>query len=170
MRPKESEDKMAEKLYRSRRKKMIGGVSAGLGEYLNVDPVLIRVLFVILTIINPLTLLAYIILWIVVEEEPYQNEAFEMGSSTEYKQTQTSSEPQNEDTGTSGARTKSQHSTEVKEGRGKTIAGIILIAIGFVFLAEQWFPRFDFGDIFPYALVGVGAWLIYNSLNKNKRR
>ncbi|MDZ7765524.1 MAG: PspC domain-containing protein [Melioribacteraceae bacterium] len=161
---------MAEKLYRSRRKKMIGGVSAGLGEYLNVDPVLIRVLFVILTIINPLTLLAYIILWIVVEEEPYRNEAFEMGSGVENQQTNDTGESRNEEMGTTGAGTKSQHSTQVKEGRGKTIAGIILIAIGFIFLAEQWFPRFDFEDIFPYALVGVGAWLIYHSMNKNKRR
>ena len=35
---------MKERLYRSRNR-VIGGVSAGLGEYLNIDPVIVRVPF-----------------------------------------------------------------------------------------------------------------------------
>src|SRR5690606_30841933 len=60
-----------ERLYRSREKKVIGGVAGGLGEYLNIDPVILRVLFVIFAIINGLGILLYILLWIVVPEEPY---------------------------------------------------------------------------------------------------
>ena len=158
---------MAERLYRSRRKKMIGGVSAGLGEYINVDPVLIRVLFVIFTIINPLTLLAYIILWIVVEEEPYEKPAFEMNSSYSTgaeSKTESSFEEQNA--------SETEQTTEIKkekDGRGRTIAGIILIAIGLVFLADEWFPTFDFVDIFPYALVAGGLWLVIKSKNKKEK-
>ncbi len=37
---------MERKLYRSRADKMVAGVCGGLGEYLDVDPTLIRLLFV----------------------------------------------------------------------------------------------------------------------------
>ncbi len=54
------------KLYRSRSQKMIAGVSGGLGEYFDVDPVLIRLLFVVTAFISGVGILAYIVLWIVV--------------------------------------------------------------------------------------------------------
>lgn len=54
------------RLYRSRSEKMIAGVCGGLGEYFDVDPVLIRLLFVVTALISGVGLLAYIILWIVV--------------------------------------------------------------------------------------------------------
>ncbi len=54
------------RLYRSRSQKMIAGVSGGLGEYFDVDPILIRLLFVVTTFISGVGLLAYVVLWIVV--------------------------------------------------------------------------------------------------------
>ena len=57
------------KLYRSRSQKMIAGVSGGLGEYFDVDPVLIRLLFVVTAFISGVGILAYIVLWIVVPFE-----------------------------------------------------------------------------------------------------
>ncbi|MCF8355372.1 MAG: PspC domain-containing protein, partial [Melioribacteraceae bacterium] len=43
---------MSSRLYRSSQSKVIGGVSGGLGEYLNIDPVIIRIIFVLLTIFH----------------------------------------------------------------------------------------------------------------------
>jgi phage shock protein C len=57
------------RLYRSRSQKMLAGVCGGLGEYFDVDPVLIRLLFVVTTFISGAGILAYIILWIVVPFE-----------------------------------------------------------------------------------------------------
>lgn len=57
------------RLYRSRSQKMLGGVCGGLGEYFDVDPILIRLLFVVTTFISGAGILAYIILWIVVPFE-----------------------------------------------------------------------------------------------------
>jgi phage shock protein C len=57
------------RLYRSRSQKMIAGVCGGLGEYFDVDPVLIRLLFVVTTFISGVGILAYIVLWIVVPFE-----------------------------------------------------------------------------------------------------
>ena len=57
------------RLYRSRSQKMVAGVCGGLGEYFDVDPVLIRLLFVVTTFISGAGILAYIVLWIVVPFE-----------------------------------------------------------------------------------------------------
>jgi phage shock protein C len=54
------------RLYRSRSQKMIAGVCGGLGEYFDVDPVLIRLLFVVTAFISGVGILAYLVLWIVV--------------------------------------------------------------------------------------------------------
>ncbi|MHB2153026.1 PspC domain-containing protein [Calditrichota bacterium GD2] len=57
-------------LYRSRKNRMIAGVCGGLAEYFNMDPTIVRLLYVILTLFsNGLGILAYIILILAVPEE-----------------------------------------------------------------------------------------------------
>jgi phage shock protein C len=60
------------KLYRSRNKRMIAGVCAGLGEFFGVDPTLVRLAFVAVTLFGfpHISLPAYLIMMIVVPEEP----------------------------------------------------------------------------------------------------
>lgn len=58
------------KLYRSRQERMIGGVAGGLGEYLNVDPTLMRLAFVILTFFGGSGIPIYLIMWLVIPESP----------------------------------------------------------------------------------------------------
>ena len=58
------------KLYRSRGNRIIGGVCAGLGEYLGVDPTAIRLIYIILALWFGSGILAYIIFLILVPEEP----------------------------------------------------------------------------------------------------
>jgi phage shock protein C len=55
------------RLYRSRQHKLIAGVCGGLAEYFNIDPVIVRILWVVFFHIG---LLAYIILWVIVPEAP----------------------------------------------------------------------------------------------------
>jgi len=61
---------MQKRLRRSRTEKMIGGVCGGLGEYFNVDPTIIRVLWVAITLLGGAGVIAYLILWIVMPLEP----------------------------------------------------------------------------------------------------
>lgn len=63
------------KLYRSRRSKMIGGVAAGLAEYLSIDVTLMRLLFVLLGLALPNFVLAYLIAWLIIPEEPRQSDS-----------------------------------------------------------------------------------------------
>ncbi len=58
------------KLYRSRTEKMLGGVCGGLAGYLDFDVTLIRVLWVLATLLGGSGGLAYLIVWIIVPREP----------------------------------------------------------------------------------------------------
>jgi phage shock protein C len=58
------------KVYRSQRNRMIGGVCGGLGEYLDIDPTLVRILFVLAALFGGHGLLLYVILLILVPLEP----------------------------------------------------------------------------------------------------
>jgi phage shock protein C len=49
--------------------RMIAGVCGGLAKYFDIDPTIVRVLFVVTIFIGGGGILAYIILWIVVPEE-----------------------------------------------------------------------------------------------------
>lgn len=60
----------AKKLYRSRSDRMLGGVCGGLGDYFNVDPTLMRLIFVVLFLLGGHGLLVYLILWIIIPLEP----------------------------------------------------------------------------------------------------
>ena len=58
------------KLYRSRKERMIAGVCGGLGDYFDIDPTLVRLLFVVATLFGgPMGPLAYLIFMIVVPNE-----------------------------------------------------------------------------------------------------
>jgi phage shock protein C len=57
------------RLMRSRTDTMIAGVSGGLARYLNVDPVLIRLVFVVLAFSGP-GIVIYPLLWLVMPLEP----------------------------------------------------------------------------------------------------
>jgi phage shock protein C len=63
------------RLYRIPSQGMIGGVCAGLGEYLRADPTLIRLIFVFLVLAGMSGVLIYIIMWIVVPVKPAEIES-----------------------------------------------------------------------------------------------
>ncbi len=58
-------------LRRSRANRMIGGVVGGLAEYMGMDPVLARVLYILISVFSAAFpgILVYIVLWIVIPEE-----------------------------------------------------------------------------------------------------
>ena len=60
---------MDKRLYRSRKDKMIAGVAGGLGEYFNVDPTIVRLVFVLLALAGGPGVLLYFIMWIITPVE-----------------------------------------------------------------------------------------------------
>jgi len=58
------------KLYRSRKNKVIGGVASGLAEYFDIDAAIMRLIFAFLAVVFPTFIIAYILAWIIVPEQP----------------------------------------------------------------------------------------------------
>jgi phage shock protein C len=60
------------RLYRSRSDRMLGGVLGGLGPYVGIDPTFLRIIVAVLTVLGPgsFLVIAYIVMWVVVPEEP----------------------------------------------------------------------------------------------------
>lgn len=145
---------MKDKLYRSRRIRVFGGIAGGMSQYFNLDPIIIRVIFVIITIMHGVGLILYIILWIVIPEEPFEM-AYQ--APADNKEGQSTGDPN----------IQSTIIPEIKKSHnGRTVAGIILICVGLIFFADRMIPSFDFGDILPVIFVMLGAVLIWDSIKK----
>ncbi len=65
---------MSKQLFRSETNKVIGGVCGGLGEYFDVDPVLVRVVAVLLALATGVAVVGYIVAWIIVPKRPFEME------------------------------------------------------------------------------------------------
>lgn len=61
---------MAKKLYRSKEGRKIAGVCSGLGDYFDIDPTIIRLIWLAMLFAVGSGVLAYIIAWIIVPEKP----------------------------------------------------------------------------------------------------
>lgn len=72
---------MNKRLYRSEENKIVGGVCGGIGEYFELDPVLVRIITVLLIMAPGIGVLAYIIGWIIIPKRPPEVAA----SQTEYQ-------------------------------------------------------------------------------------
>lgn len=60
---------MYKRIYRTRDDRMLGGVCGGLGRYFNVDPTIVRLLFVLLTVTGGSGVALYLACWIVFPDE-----------------------------------------------------------------------------------------------------
>jgi len=58
------------KLYKSTKNKILGGVCAGIADYLNMDPTIIRILWVVLGFVYGFGVLAYIVAWLIMPDNP----------------------------------------------------------------------------------------------------
>lgn len=63
---------MNRKLYRSSKNKMICGVCGGIGEYLNIDPTLVRLIWAVLAC-SGTGIVVYLLAAIIIPQEPDEN-------------------------------------------------------------------------------------------------
>lgn len=60
------------RIYRSKKEKIIAGVCGGIAEYFEIDPVIVRLVFVALILASFSSLIFYIVAWVIVPENPEQ--------------------------------------------------------------------------------------------------
>lgn len=59
------------RLYRSKTDRLLGGICGGIGRYYDTDPNLVRIVWVVLTLLSVgVGVIAYLAAWIIVPEEP----------------------------------------------------------------------------------------------------
>jgi phage shock protein C len=58
------------RLYRSNSDRMIAGVCGGLADFFNIDPSVMRIIFVLFLLLGGNGLLIYLVLWLIVPLEP----------------------------------------------------------------------------------------------------
>lgn len=140
------------RLERSRTNRVIAGVCAGLADYFNIDIALMRVLFVVAFICGSFGFWMYVILWIVVPEENILGQG---SSSTKATDDTIDITPK-------------ETKEEKKTGNGALIAGLILIFVGLVALADNFLYMAWVWKLWPMILIIIGAVILVNSLKNEK--
>jgi phage shock protein PspC (stress-responsive transcriptional regulator) len=153
---------MNRRLYRSRTDTILGGVAAGLATYLDTDPALVRIAWAILV---PLTggaaLVAYIVAWVVVPEQPV-DDAAEPDTLSAAEET---TDPVTGERIAPAATTAPAASRSI-DARAGIVVGIGLVLIGLWFLLREYLPDIDWGLIWPLVVVGIGAAILVTSMRR----
>ena len=157
------------RLYRSRAERMISGVSGGIGDYFDVDPVLVRLGWVILAVASGgLFALAYLLLWIIVPLEGREagspREQVREGVNELAEEARAFARQVRDAVGTpEGA---SDEERIERHQRRHVWAGVLLITLGVIFLFQnlQLVSWFNWHVFWPLFLVAAGAVLLWQRL------
>lgn len=136
------------RLYRSETNVVIAGVAAGLAEYLAIDPIVIRLLFILSLFFGGFGVLVYLVLWILLPTKKHQAIGTDAAIRENIEEIKMKAE---EITHTVRANNAST--------RGRNVIAYIIIGIGVLFLLDNFnFIRFDL--IWPFVLIGIGFLLL----------
>ena len=126
---------MQKRLYRSKRERVIAGVCGGLAEYLDVDPTIIRLAWVIFCLMGGAGVLAYFIAMIIIPENPQEKA------------------PKREQT---------EERCYHDERNGTLIGGLILLFVGTFFLLNNFglLAWFNWWVFWSMILIAIGVVLI----------
>ena len=157
---------MEKRLYRSRTDRMIWGVCGGLAKYFNIDPVLVRVIFVVLGLASGVGIIAYIVLAIVVPLEGSQSATpQEVVKENVAEMKESATEFGKEVQATFGGVRTSESKPEVKErvNRATIFFGILLIVLGALFLLNTFniFWWFKWSYLWPLILIAIGLIIVF---------
>jgi phage shock protein C len=131
------------KLVRSGEKRVIGGVCAGLAQYFGVDPVLVRLIFAALALVQGVGVMAYLIIWLVVPSESNRELSGEEAIRANVSDMRSRA---------------NQLVGRLGEGQqGSVFIAILLITLGAIFLLGQFVPMHI---LWPLVLIALGGYLL----------
>jgi len=133
----------SKKLYRSRKNRIIAGVLGGLAEYLQVDVVVVRIVYLLLMFFGNFTFftILYIIGWVIIPEQPKVSAALDGPSVEGYV----------EDVYRQYAGSTAEESGAEQHVSGKVVFGAILLVVGAVIL---------FKNLSSYAIITIPRWMM----------
>ena len=164
---------MTKRLYRSSTDVVLGGVCGGLGDYVGIDPVLIRLLFVFLAVVNGFGVMLYLILWIILPEKERIGESPEDVIRENIGSLRDKAERLGDEIRSSvaGAHVNLPvDGTDQREiySRRTSAAGALLAGIGILILLRNLglFWWFDLRMMWPLLIAGLGVYLLVKALRE----
>lgn len=171
---------MTKKLYRSKNDRMIAGVCGGLADYFNVDSSLVRLVVLFIFLFQGIGLIAYIIAWLVMSEEPVKNEYRMPDDYYIEDQRKKENEKQHQrydaDDGQNQNKNHDQENrTESEEkyyqqhqdqnlktnnNNRRKLFAVIMILVGSIFLIDIWIPDLYWEKYWPLILIAAGALML----------
>ncbi len=176
---------MEKKLYRDEFHKKIGGVCAGLAEYLTVDVAIVRILFVLACILHGGGLLVYIVLWIALPKKPYAY----FDPTVDYTvPPQSTGDQATAQTGATGGSSFGNNAYQGTPYSGtpfpnppfqpqprstsmfSIIVGVILVVVGGSILLDNFniIPDWDLEHLWPIILITIGCIFMMSGEKKKK--
>ena len=143
------------RLMRSGRERLWAGVAGGMAEYFDVDPAIMRIIWVAAAVLTGgLAVPAYIVMWLVMPRDDLAAAAAAATAQPPPPPTAPPGPPDPEES-----------------GRRRRAAGILLIGIGLLFFANQLgiFVRLRWDLIWPLVIVGVGVFILTKQSNGWRR-
>lgn len=130
---------------------MIGGVCAGIAEYFDIDPTLIRAAFVLMAFGGGFGFLAYLILWVIIPEAATADQPIEVRAEAAGEQIQ---------------KTAESFAAKVQQrgpASGRILVGVALVIIGSIALLDMFLPKnlISWDRIWPLLLVVIGVLIIF---------
>lgn len=137
---------MSKQLYRSN-EKILAGVCSGIAEYFEVDPTIVRIIWLLSCFVGGIGLVAYIVCWLVMPAKsfsPFGTSSRNLESSpTRENATRETSSPNKE--------------------KSKQIFGIALIVIGSIFMLDKAFRWFNMDIIIPLGIIALGVYILFHA-------
>lgn len=142
-------------LYRSETNKMLGGVCGGLGEVFDIDPTVIRVLFLIALFFGGSGFLLYLILWIVI---PTKSKVHVSPDETIRENVEELKDKAQETVESF----RSYKFDKKRNDNSKTLFGVLILAFGIIFLMGNFgFRFFNLHQLWPVLLIILGIFMLF---------
>jgi len=156
---------MKKKLYRSKKDCVIGGVCGGIAEYFDIDPTLVRLLAILIFFFGGSGIIAYIIGWIIIPQNPNGNTEDNFDNKEEIKGkikkgADKANKKVEENLPEEGSKAKSEKNRNI-------ILGVILIIAGLIFMGSTFFPLITWiawGTFWPVIIIVVGLAIIIRAI------
>jgi phage shock protein C len=146
---------VTERLYRSRDDRMLTGVAGGVAELLDIDPSLIRIVWLLVAILTGgIALLVYIVMAIVVPERPV---GLDSSAPPAPGSAPAGGAPHADGTSSAGRRSSRDPADRARAG---FVIGAVLVVVGILFLIRELIPALDLGLWWPIAAIALGILLI----------
>lgn len=168
-----AENKNLKKLYRDPDQRVIGGVSSGLANYLNIDTMIVRIIFLVLLFGFGTGVVLYIILWIITPEANSLTDKMQMKGQavtlsnidTNYKKSKTTDfEPKGEGTFTKILLFPFRLIGKIFVGLGRAFAPLMLFLVAVIRIATGAIIATTALSVMVSLLIATGVFMgLYNS-------